>query len=191
MKFTQIMNQKEKLSSIDPIAVLKHLQRFSRDMSICPPHLNLQAKVKILLDSLTGQAKTMTEKFYHDQSPIWYLQSMPQVYQFIRDYFVSDIVNQNLILKYRDFTLSQNDNNLKVFLTRKYNLFLLTQNISELPPPDRNSPGCLFYTFTHSLLESVKENRQFLEKLSEVISYFSHYSQIERFFQTMRTSISA
>ena len=153
-------------------------------MMICPPNLSLQAKVKIFLDSLTGQAKIMTEKFQYEESPVWSLQSMSQVYQFFRDYFVSDIVNQNLILKYRSFTLSPNDANFKIFLTRKYNLFLMTQNIAELPHPVKNSPGCIFYQFTHSLLEACKENRPFLEKLSEVIQYFTQYSQIERFFQS-------
>ena len=94
------MAQKDKLNSIDPISVIRHLQRFSRDMMISPPNLSLQAKVKIFLDSLTGQAKIMTEKFQYEESPIWSLESMSQVYQFFRDYFVSLCHPMTQIIKY-------------------------------------------------------------------------------------------
>ena len=120
----------------------------------------------------------MSEKFHHQSSPVWNLKSMSEVYEFFRNYFISDIVSQNLSLKYRSFKLKANDPQLKMFLMRKYNMFTITQNITELPPPVRNHPGCLFFQFTHSLLESVKENRPFLEKLSENIQFFTQYSQI-------------
>ena len=69
-------------------------------------------------------------------------------------------------------------------------MFCVTNNISHLPPPVPNTPGCLFYQFTHSLLESVKDNSTFLDKLSENIQFFTDYTQIERFFAMYEDKLS-
>ena len=62
-------------------------------------------------------------------------------------------------------------------------MFLLINRLTDLPVSTKDNPGCYFNTFIQSLLESVRENKDFLEKFAESSKFFSDYSQVENFFR--------
>ena len=114
-RFHESILKKDKLKSTEPLHVINHLRRFRRWMFHAPPFLELSIIINIFFDTLIGPPRSLCEKYLVSSHEIWKCSSLSQFLDYIKRELVSDMVCQSLSLKYREYVLGANDQNLKLF----------------------------------------------------------------------------
>ena len=136
----------------------------------------------LLLDCFEGQASNLVDRFRHKNSFLYKMSSLELVSNHLREHFCSDTFSQALELDYRNFKLKSTDKNYRNFLINKHKKFLRIHNLTCLPPSENSNPGNLFNRFKFSLSESTNSQLDFWNKLSDYLSFFANFEQIEKFF---------
>ena len=108
--------------------------------------------------------------------------SLELVCDYIREHFCSDILSHALELEYRNFKLKADDKKYRLFLINKHKKFLRLYNIDCLPQSLDSNPGNLFNKLKFSLSESTHSQNDLWNKLTDQLTFFTTFDQIDQFF---------
>ena len=104
----------------------------------------------MLLNTFSGEAKTLKESFYNPRHEIYDCKTLVQAMTKTQRVFCSDIQAQHLKNLYQDKLLKANDVHFIVFLHQKMDLYLGYKSLHEIPetlhrPPNDYNP--IFWDF--------------------------------------------
>ena len=125
----------------------------------------------IFLRTFEGQAKTILAPFHDERHAIYQSTTLQQAIKEIKEIFCSDLQRQLLRKIYNNFVLR--DTNLRIYLSRKKDLYCAANNIYEIPshvhsPPTSKNP--LFDNFKLEFCESISQNQELAKVFTQITS---------------------
>lgn len=105
----------------------------------------------------------------------------------IKEIFCSDFQRQNSRKNYNNFVLR--DTNLRIYLSRKKDLYCAANNIYEIPSHVHSPPTCknpLFDNFKLEFCESISQNKELYRELAKVITQITSLPTLTLFINNIR-----
>ena len=163
--------------------IYRHIKDFVNNYKIIDiSNYPLDFHILIFLTTFAGSAKQLIEPFFDHTHVIYSLPNMGDCLKMVKELFCSQFQRQALRRHYDNFKLK--NNNYRVFLSQKLDMFLSINDIYVIPSVPHNPPhsvNMLFEDFKLGFLDSIAADIEFVKDVTKVSVQLQTLTSLQHF----------